>query len=166
MDTTSLESLSDAAHASIVHRALEANRTALARVRAIARRIAEDPSRVDRCDRLAEGAAMSLRNLQRLFVHATGLTPARFVERARLLLAQRFLRETDLPLKAIAHRCGFGNEERMRRAFHRAEGVAPSEYAARYAGAGRSSVPPIRYDEVVRATGSNRWRSVKSTFMP
>ena len=164
-ETVTHPMLSEETHEAIVRNAIEADRTAPARVRALARRLAEDPSPEVCGERLAEAAAMSLRNLQRLFVRATGLTPARFVERARIALAQRFLRETGLPLKSVAARCGFGNEERMRRAFRRATGLSPSEYAGRYALA-RAIVPPMRYAEQVRASGSNLWRSVKSTSMP
>jgi transcriptional regulator GlxA family with amidase domain len=142
--TASLESLSAASHASIVHQALQVDRSALARVRAIARAIAHDPSRDYSGERLAERAAMSLRNLQRLFARATGLTPSRFVERERVRLAERFLRETSLPLKTVALRSGFGNEERMRRAFHRVVGRCPREHAAAGTGYAAATVPPMR----------------------
>ena len=113
------------AHDAIVRRALDADRSALSRVRALARTIAEDPSCDHDIERLAERAAMSKRNLQRMFLRTTGVSPARFVALARIALAVRFLRETELPIKTVATRCGFGSEERMRRAFQRVLGANP-----------------------------------------
>ena len=43
-------------------------------------------------------------------------------------MARRLLEESNLRLDAIARRCGFGSEDRMRRTFHRVFGVSPREY--------------------------------------
>ncbi|MGH6673305.1 MAG: helix-turn-helix domain-containing protein [Xanthobacteraceae bacterium] len=37
-----------------------------------------------------------------------------------------------MPLKRIATDCGFGKEERLRRAFARQVGTTPAEYRARF----------------------------------
>ena len=130
-----------AAHTDIVRQAIVADRSARARVGDLARWILEDPGRVRGIDGLAERAAMSRRNLARVFLAVTELTPSQFVERARVMLAGRLLRETGLSAKAIASRCGFGNEERMRRAFNRVVGASPRRYAT---GLSRRSTRPIR----------------------
>ncbi len=57
---------------------------------------------------LSERVAMSPRNFARLFVQETGMTPAKFVEQARLEAARCTLEQTALPIEAIAERCGFG----------------------------------------------------------
>ncbi|MGD2133037.1 MAG: GlxA family transcriptional regulator [Maricaulaceae bacterium] len=82
---------------------------------------------------LAARANMSERTFARRFTAATGQTPARFVETARIDAARRALELTDKGVDAIAFECGFGAPERMRRAFHRRLGVSPADYRARFA---------------------------------
>jgi len=77
---------------------------------------------------LAAASAMSVRNFARAFVSSTGLTPAQFVERARLDAARAMLEGSDKPLKVIAHDCGFGNPKRMREAFLKRLGILPTQY--------------------------------------
>ena len=60
---------------------------------------------------------MSERNFARAFRDETGMTPAAYVEVARVERARRALETTDLPVEAVAARCGFGTVETMRRAF-------------------------------------------------
>lgn len=81
---------------------------------------------------LADRAGMSERSFSRRYVAATGLTPARAVERLRVEAAQRLLLEAGLPVKRIAVRCGFGSEETMRRSFLRLLAVTPQDYRARF----------------------------------
>jgi len=81
---------------------------------------------------LAERVAMSPRNFARLFVQETGMTPAKFVEQARLDTARFELEQTTLPVEAIAEHCGFGDPERMRRTFQRVLRVSPQNYRARF----------------------------------
>jgi LacI family transcriptional regulator len=52
--------------------------------------------------------------------------------RLRLVLAEKFLRETDLPLLAVAEFSGFWEEARLGLAFQDAFGHAPAEYRARF----------------------------------
>jgi transcriptional regulator GlxA family with amidase domain len=68
---------------------------------------------------LAREAGMSERSLSRHYAEATGLTPARAIERLRVQGARHLLAETRLPVKRISQRCGFGSEETMRRSFLR-----------------------------------------------
>jgi transcriptional regulator GlxA family with amidase domain len=84
--------------------------------------------------RLATQAAMSERTFLRRYREATGLTPARAIERLRVEAARQFLAETRLPAKRIAARCGFGCEETMRRSFVRLQGVSPQDYRQRFGG--------------------------------
>ncbi|MBK5287316.1 MAG: GlxA family transcriptional regulator [Acidimicrobiia bacterium] len=82
--------------------------------------------------RLASEAAMSPRHFARRFRADAGMTPARYVERARLEAVRRRLEESDLGVDAIARECGFGSSETMRRSFLRAFRVAPTEYRRRF----------------------------------
>ena len=84
-------------------------------------------------ERLAERAGMSARTFARVYAAKAGRTPARMVETMRIESARRVLEATERPLKQIARDCGFGDEERMRRAFHRRLGVCPLDYRARFA---------------------------------
>jgi transcriptional regulator GlxA family with amidase domain len=76
-------------------------------------------------DDLAAQACMSPRNFARAFVAETGVTPARAVERLRLEAARERVEHSAEPIDAIAHDAGFGDPERMRRAFLRAFGQPP-----------------------------------------
>jgi transcriptional regulator GlxA family with amidase domain len=81
---------------------------------------------------LADQAGMSERSFSRHYANATGLTPARAIERLRVEGARRLLSETRLPVKRISQRCGFGSEETMRRSFLRLLAATPQDYRARF----------------------------------
>ncbi len=83
-------------------------------------------------ERLAEQSAMSARTLSRLFSRELGMTPAGFIERARVEVARRLLEESDMRIDAIARKCGLGSEERLRRTFQRCLGMTPREYHDRF----------------------------------
>jgi transcriptional regulator GlxA family with amidase domain len=81
---------------------------------------------------LAQRAAMSPRNFARVFTRELSVTPAKFVERARIERARRVLEEDSEPLEAVACSCGFGSAERMRRTFQRHLRVVPQDYRKRF----------------------------------
>ncbi|MEA2497462.1 MAG: hypothetical protein QOJ29_5373 [Thermoleophilaceae bacterium] len=81
---------------------------------------------------LAERAAMSPRNFARAFRRETGMTPAAYVETVRVEQARIALEGSDAQIESIAHHCGFGTVETMRRAFHRRLGVGPAAYRSRF----------------------------------
>lgn len=76
-------------------------------------------------EQLADRAAMSPRNFARLFAQETGVTPAKAVERLRVEAARALLDSGPLQVEDIALETGFGDPERMRRAFLRAFGQPP-----------------------------------------
>lgn len=76
-------------------------------------------------ERLAEQAAMSPRHFARAFAAETGMTPAKAVERLRLEQARERVEGTREPIDRVAEGAGFGDPERMRRAFLRAFGQPP-----------------------------------------
>ncbi|MEN9867789.1 MAG: hypothetical protein RL748_3379 [Pseudomonadota bacterium] len=88
--------------------------------------------------RLAAMARMSERSFARKFAAMMGVSPARFVEDLRVDAACEVLQRGEAHLSELPFLFGFGNTERMRRAFHRKKGIAPSEYEARF---GLSAVP-------------------------
>jgi transcriptional regulator GlxA family with amidase domain len=81
---------------------------------------------------LAERAHMSERNFARAFAREVGMTPAAYVECARVESARMALEAGDAPVETVAVRSGFGTVETMRRAFHRRVGVGPADYRRRF----------------------------------
>ncbi len=79
---------------------------------------------------------MSPRSFARHHRARTGLGPAEAVEAIRFEAARRLLEETDLPLKRIAERSGFGAEETLRRVFLRRIAATPGAYRRRFAAFG------------------------------
>lgn len=88
-----------------------------------------------RVEALAERACMSPRNFSRAFRRETGMTPAKYVELARVQAARQALADTVDGVDSVAVRCGFGTAETMRRAFHRHLGVGPADYRERFSSA-------------------------------
>jgi transcriptional regulator GlxA family with amidase domain len=76
-------------------------------------------------ERLAAVACLSPRQFSRLFRLETGVSPAKAVENLRLEAARFLLEQGRLPIETIAFDTGFGDRERMRRAFLRAYGQTP-----------------------------------------
>jgi transcriptional regulator GlxA family with amidase domain len=102
-------------------------------IRSLVDEIVAEPGGDHRVSVLAERAALSERQLSRLFLRQARTSPARFVERVRVEAARDLLEDGGLPVDAIAAHCGFGSAETMRRAFLRVLGVGPAEYRRRFA---------------------------------
>lgn len=81
---------------------------------------------------MAARAGMSPRNFTRLFAAELGTTPASYLEGARCERAKALLLDSDLPLKAIAFRCGFTSDEQLRKAFLRRFSLTPRDYRDRF----------------------------------
>lgn len=79
-------------------------------------------------ENLAEVAGMSTRSFARQFVREMRVTPAEFVQRARVDAARNLLEGSELALKTIAYRCGFGSAARMRLVFAQRFGITPTQY--------------------------------------
>lgn len=76
-------------------------------------------------DDLAQVACLSPRQFARSFRAETGQTPAKAVERIRAEAARLRIEAGDGSVATVARASGFGDEERMRRAFIRLYGQAP-----------------------------------------
>jgi AraC-like DNA-binding protein len=68
------------------------------------------------------------RSLERRFRAALGHTILEEITRCRMERAKRLLERTTLPLKQVALTAGFSGAERMTKAFHDVEGLAPGTY--------------------------------------
>jgi transcriptional regulator GlxA family with amidase domain len=104
---------------------------------------------------LAGRAGMSPRNFARVFTAETGLTPAKYVERARLECARQLIEDTTLPLLTVAGRSGFESDQQLRRTFVRWLGVTPADYVERF-----------RADERASINGINGHRAMPRTDAP
>lgn len=111
---------------------LEAPVPSESRLRSIVDGIVADPGSDHRVPALAEQAALSTRQLTRLFIKEVQTTPGRFVERVRVEAARAQLEAGATSVEAIAASCGFGSPETMRRAFRRVLGIGPGEYRQRF----------------------------------
>jgi transcriptional regulator GlxA family with amidase domain len=76
---------------------------------------------------------MSARNFARVFQAETGTSPARAVMRLRAETARAQLESGGTSVQEIARNCGFGDPERMRRAFVSLFGRPPSSLRERQA---------------------------------
>jgi len=76
-------------------------------------------------ERLAEQANMSARHFSRSFTAETGISPSKAVERLRIEVARTRVQSGSEPIEKIAEASGFGDTERMRRAFMRTFGHPP-----------------------------------------
>ncbi|MET8419308.1 GlxA family transcriptional regulator [Streptomyces sp. NPDC005134] len=94
--------------------------------------ITEHPGDDLSVEALAARARLSPRHFARAFQAETGQTPGRYVDRVRLEHARRLLEDTSDGVAHIAHACGYGTPEGMRRAFIKALGTAPAEYRRRF----------------------------------
>ncbi|HEY7977418.1 MAG TPA: GlxA family transcriptional regulator [Rhizomicrobium sp.] len=90
-------------------------------------------------ERLADVANLSVRQFSRSFVEATGMTPAKAIERLRVEAARPHVEEGRETLDAIAQSAGFDDPDRMRQSFVRVLGQSP---LAVRRDARRSASPP------------------------
>lgn len=96
-------------------------------------------------EHLADVYGRSTRTFVRHYKAATGVTPAKAVERMRVEAARGLLEEDGASMARVARRCGFDNLETMRRSFLRCLGVPPAEYRARFGcAAGGGTQPTAR----------------------
>jgi transcriptional regulator GlxA family with amidase domain len=110
----------------------ESERPVTSGLREILDAVVTDPGADHSIAAMADRAAVSERHLVRMFRVQVGMTPARFVEQARLEAAKVLLATGDHGQEAVARRAGFGSADTMRRTFRRALGVSPSMYRSRF----------------------------------
>ena len=77
---------------------------------------------------MANECGMSSRNFSRRYTATMGIPPAKAIEAVRVNAARELLATTHKSIKAIAKKCGFQDDERMRRAFLRNINTSPSQY--------------------------------------
>ncbi len=98
--------------------------------------IIESPVAPHTVDNLASLSGMSRASFSDHFARAFGQGPIDFVQKARLRIAERLLRTTDLPIKVIAQTAGYAGPRPFSRAFQSTYGRGPADYRARPDGGG------------------------------
>jgi len=106
--------------------------------------ISANPGADLQVEALAARAGMSSRSFHRHFTRETGMTPARYVELARVDAARAALEESREPMDQIAHRLGFGHAETLRRVFHRHLSIGPGDYRRQWARNSSDIRPGVR----------------------
>jgi AraC-like DNA-binding protein len=77
---------------------------------------------------LASAVGLSRSGFAARFSELVRLAPLEYIARWRMTRAAELLRESDLPMMAIAERVGYGSEAAFNRAFKRWQGAAPATY--------------------------------------
>jgi transcriptional regulator GlxA family with amidase domain len=81
---------------------------------------------------MVDAAGMSVRNLNRRFVAATGLSPRQYLRRVRIEAAKRLLEGKNATLDRVAEQVGYGDTRAFVRAFSEVTGLSPGQYRQRF----------------------------------
>lgn len=123
---------------------VEADPPAQSVLRSVTAAIAANPNADHSVKSLAAKAALSTRQLARLFQSELATTPARYVEMVRIDIARAQL-ESGCTVARTAQLAGFGSAETLRRVFVNRLGVSPKAYQGRFrstARNGEDTLPP------------------------
>jgi transcriptional regulator GlxA family with amidase domain len=83
-------------------------------------------------DDMVRAAGMSVRNLNRRFVSATGMSPGDYLRRVRIEAAKRLLEAPNMPIDRVAGAVGYGDTRAFIRAFGAVAGLSPGQYRERF----------------------------------
>ena len=121
---------------------VEERSTASVDVAAVGRAIAyieDNPDRAISLRELAGAAGLSRFHFSRVFKRHLGLSPARYVERARIEQAKALIVNAEMSLANIALAVGFADQSHFSRRFRVNEGRSPAKFAREQA---RGILPP------------------------
>jgi AraC family transcriptional regulator len=111
---------------------IEERSTASVDVAAVRRAMAyieDNPDRAISLQELAGAAGLSRFQFSRVFKHHLGLSPARYVERARIEQAKALIVSAEMSLAHIAQAVGFADQSHFSRRFRIHEGRTPAALA-------------------------------------
>ncbi len=111
----------------------EAALSGRAALQELQRWVAANPALDHSVANLAKRMDLSPRHFSRLFRGEVVITPATWVEEARVSAARHLLEQGSEAPKQVAAHCGFADADVLRRAFVRHVGVTPAEYRKRFA---------------------------------
>jgi len=92
--------------------------------------LVQHPDRKPKLKELAQLAAMSPRNLTRVFSRATGVTPKQFASKVKLQVARDLVDDPQRSVEAIASSCGFDDARQLRRLWKQTFGVSIAQFRA------------------------------------
>lgn len=97
--------------------------------------IRRDYAKPLKIDEVAQACGQSIRQLQRRFQSAFGLTPQEFLIKTRVLAATRLLENRGISIAQVAEASGFGDQNLFTQHFRRRTGMSPAAYRRRLTGA-------------------------------
>ncbi|EJM14263.1 transcriptional regulator containing an amidase domain and an AraC-type DNA-binding HTH domain [Pseudomonas sp. GM18] len=83
-------------------------------------------------ERMASLVNMSARHFARVFAREVNMTPMEFLQSARIDHARNLLETSELPLKTVAYKSGFGSVRHMRFLFSEKLGLTPTQYREQF----------------------------------
>ncbi len=92
--------------------------------------LVQHPDKKPKLKELAHLAAMSPRNLTRVFSRATGVTPKQFASKVKLQVARDLVDDPQRSVEAIASSCGFDDARQLRRLWKQTFGVSIADFRA------------------------------------
>ena len=100
-------------------------------LRKLEARLAENLAQSFSVDEMASEVALSGSHLRRVFRAEYGIGPAQYFQEMKMREARRLLRESALPIKAIASQLGFTDLAHFYRSFKKHTEMAPADYRNR-----------------------------------
>jgi AraC-like DNA-binding protein len=97
--------------------------------------IRRDYAKPLRIEEVAQACGQSIRQLQRRFQSAFGLTPQEFLIKTRVLAATRLLENRGISVAQVAEASGFADQNLFAQHFSRRTGLSPAAYRRRLVGA-------------------------------
>ena len=83
-------------------------------------------------DAMVRAAGMSVRNLNRRFLSATGMSPLQYLRRVRIEAAKRLLEGKNVTIDRVAEQVGYGDTRAFIRAFGTLAGLSPGQYRHKF----------------------------------
>jgi transcriptional regulator GlxA family with amidase domain len=83
-------------------------------------------------DDMVSAAGMSVRNLNRRFLSATGMSPRQYLRRVRIETAKRLLEGQNAAIDHVAEQVGYGDTRAFIRAFGVLAGLSPGQYRHKF----------------------------------
>lgn len=90
--------------------------------------IDEEFAYLDGLDALADRLEVSKPHLIRTFTHEVGISPGKYITRARIEYAKLLLSEPEMPVSFAAEAAGFAGANYFAKVFRRETGLSPSEF--------------------------------------
>lgn len=119
-------------------------------------------------DRLAGNLGVSSRHLRRTFTRTFGVSPVRYAQTRRLLLARQLLAGSDLSVLDVAMTAGFGSVRRLNELFRSRYGITPSSIRRRPDARRPDTLvfelgfrPPYAWDAILGFLGNRTMKGVE-----